>query len=189
MLCGLLASAISQAGASDAIRRCAPLTKDARIACLEEALRKADDAADAVPHAADVVPANPESRPAPQEARAQPEREAAIASAPDDTAGTRAGPVVDSLGAEQVADREPENDEDNRFQAAVVAFDFVRYQRLRVQLDNGQVWRQVDGDRVDVTRELDVDSKFDVELWKTGLGGYRMRIVTLDRTLRVQRLK
>jgi hypothetical protein len=181
---------MSQAGTGDAIRQCASLDdKDARIACLEDALRRADDAGDTMPQAADPVPGTPESQPAPQGTRTQPRQEAVTVSAPENAAGTGTSQSADSLGAEQVINRDRRDDEDDQLEATVVAFDFVRYQRLRVQLDNGQVWRQVDGDRVDVTRELHADSKFDVELWKTGLGGYRMRIVALDRTLRVQRLK
>jgi hypothetical protein len=71
----------------------------------------------------------------------------------------------------------------------VVAFDFVGRNKLRVRLVNGQVWRQIDADRGDFQAMLRNQEGFEVELWQTGLGGYRMRILPTSKTVRVQRLK
>ncbi|MGH9897187.1 MAG: hypothetical protein ACREA0_35370, partial [bacterium] len=98
--------------------------------------------------------------------------------------------AIDELGLEQVtAQTRRKGDAEAAVSATVVAFDFVGYRRLRVQLDNGQIWRQTDGDRPDVTTGLRGARTFDVELWRTRLGGYRMRIEPLNQTIRVNRLK
>ena len=97
---------------------------------------------------------------------------------------------MDDFGSEQVERRsEGRSGDDVPVSAKVVAFDVVGYQRLRVELDNGQVWRQTNGDRADVLRDLRGQQTFDVELRRTGLGGYRMHIEPIDRTIRVERLK
>jgi hypothetical protein len=188
LLCGLLACGVSQADVGGVIRQCSALTdKDARIACLEDALRRTDDSGDSAAAVAETSTAAREAKSAPREAPAEPAA-TVPPPAPESAVSPGHDGTADTLGAEQVRDYD-RRDADDRVMATVVAFDYVRYQRLRVQFDNGQVWRQVDGDRVDVSRELDADATFDVEVWKTGLGGYRMRIVELDRTLRVQRLR
>lgn len=71
----------------------------------------------------------------------------------------------------------------------MVDFRFVGYRRLMVQLENGQIWRQIDGDRTSVERGLRDAGSFEVEMWATGLGGYRMRILPLEKTIRVERLQ
>ena len=80
-------------------------------------------------------------------------------------------------------------DSDNPISAQVVSFDFVAFERLRVRLENGQVWRQTDADRPKLSRNLRKLESFDVEMWKTGLGGYRMKILPIGRTVRVKRLR
>lgn len=87
--------------------------------------------------------------------------------------------------ASRSGDREPSG----RIPATVVAFDFVRRDKLRVTLDNGQVWRQTDADRPSHYRSLRRFDTFEVEMWETGLGGYRMLIKPTNKMVRVQRLK
>jgi hypothetical protein len=95
------------------------------------------------------------------------------------------------MGSEQLPG--PENaatdQPDARVTVQVVAFDFVGRNKLRVRLVNGQVWRQIDADRGDFQAMLRNQEGFEVELWQTGLGGYRMRILPTSKTVRVQRLK
>ena len=99
-------------------------------------------------------------------------------------------PGIDELGAEQVARHsESRAKPEVPVRASVVSVDFVGYQRLVVELDNGQIWRQTNGDRANVARDLRNEETFQVELRRTGLGGYRMYLVPLDRTIRVERLK
>jgi len=92
------------------------------------------------------------------------------------------------LGAEQVAVRKGEKQEAPRVTVMVVSHAEVGYQKLRVQLDNGQVWQQTDGDRVRAITKLRNTPTFAVELWETRSGGYRMHIPELNMTLRVRRL-
>jgi hypothetical protein len=92
------------------------------------------------------------------------------------------------LGAEQVSVRKGEREELVRYPATVIEFDYVRRDKLRVVLDNGQIWRQTDGDRPNHYRSLRRYDGFDVELWQTRLGGYRMLIVPTNKIVRVQRL-
>lgn len=198
------------ANVDDTILECASLeSKDARIACLELALRRLDsvEVASAAEPGGQVEPAErvetespresvPAGPPAPV-AETLPPAEAArtaqatpAASSPEIGVSDEADPELAGLGSEQVEARNRSKSEDAAVvHATVVDFDFVGYRRLLVQLDNGQIWRQIDGDRTSVERELRNETSFDVELWGTGLGGYRMRIAELDRTLRVERLK
>jgi hypothetical protein len=112
------------------------------------------------------------------------------AARPSETRAAKEGDSAAQLGEEQVEARDRTKSEaPATLRATVIDFDFVGYQRLLVQLDNGQIWRQIDGDRTSVERDLRDETSFDVEMWGTALGGYRMRILALDRTIRVERLK
>lgn len=196
----VLAGSVCLASVDETISDCALLeSKDARIACLEHALRRLDDGGDVASTAEAVVSETPQEPapvdPAPVEEPPPPVEavkaaDAPPASAPEPGPADKADPPVAQLGSEQVeAHHRSKAEVATVLRATVVDFDFFGYRRLRVQLDNGQIWRQIDGDRTSVERELRNETSFDVELWGTGLGGYRMRIAELDRTLRVERLK
>ncbi|MCP5145636.1 MAG: hypothetical protein H6978_12585 [Gammaproteobacteria bacterium] len=58
---------------------------------------------------------------------------------------------------------------------------------LEIELDNGQVWRQISGDAARV--RLTSTEPQAVEMWSSWAGGYRMRLVDSERTLRVERLR
>lgn len=196
--------------AEEAIARCATQdAKDARIACLETELRRTADNDAGAPHQAPAMPVEPATRrseappvraenPAPQtlspHASAEGGDTERLANSLD--AGPPATPRearrsgIDELGAEQVARRSERGaNADVPVRASVVSVDFVGYRRLVVELDNGQIWRQTNGDRANVARELRNEQTFEVELRRTGLGGYRMHLVPLGRTIRVERLK
>ncbi len=193
----VLTGSVCLASVDETIADCASLeSKDARIACLEHALRQLDDGGDVASTAEPVEGGTPQEHvpvdPAPVEKPLPPVEavQAAEPPAPETGAADKADPPLAQLGSEQVKARNRSQAEDaTAVRATVVDFDFVGYRRLLVQLDNGQIWRQIDGDRTSVERELRNETSFDVELWGTGLGGYRMRIAELDRTLRVERLK
>lgn len=180
------------AAEDDAERRIAGCATSAtpaeRITCLERHVREL--AGSPAPAAADVVkPPAPVQAPAATHAPAPTVAagEAADAAAPAVSPGP--APAVE-LGAEQVEARRRGADEPaTRVAATAVNFRFIGYERLLVELDNGQVWRQIDGDRVSVERALRNVESFDVEMWATKLGGYRMRILPLNRTIRVERLR
>lgn len=188
----------------DIIAQCARHeVKDERIACLESELRRIADRTEipvaergALPrHPADEDPVKapeaatsqvvvPEevSPPAVPEATAPP---AAAARTDEGQAATRK-----ELGSEQVARRsEARPDVEGGVSATVVAFNVVGYRKLLLELDNGQIWRQTNGDRADVAWDLRDERTFDVELRRSGLGGYRMYLAPIDRTIRVERVK
>jgi hypothetical protein len=213
VLLAVLAAGTLSAGMNDAeqsIARCAAhAVEDARIACLEGELRRLADAGagaapGAAPDAGRQVP--PEARVASANGALEgadfAEPLASPGDAPDDSEfavqasqprperseARRSG--ADQLGAEQVARRsDTATDTEAPVGATVVAATVVGYRRLLVELDNGQVWRQTNGDRADVVRDLRNEQTFEVELRRTGLGGYRMYIAPLHRTIRVERLK
>ena len=95
---------------------------------------------------------------------------------------------LDRLGQEQLDNPDAEK-LDKRLSTHVVSFDFVAIERLRVRLENGQVWRQTDADRPKLSLSLRKLESFDVEMWKTGLGGYRMKILPTGKTVRIKRLR
>jgi hypothetical protein len=192
--------------ADKAIARCATQdAKDARIACLETELRRT--AGNDAPRTAPAMPVEPAARrsetppvraenSAPQTPHASAEGGDTERFAGPPDAGTSVTPHesrgsgIDELGAEQVARRSERGaNAEGPIRASVVSVDFVGYRRLVVELDNGQIWRQTNGDRANVARELRNEQTFEVELRKTGLGGYRMHLVPLGRTIRVERLK
>ena len=199
-----------------AIERCAGVADAAaRIRCLEDAIRGlSDPAAEAPTGAADAAASTKRSTnsdrapttgapaattPAAGEAGGETPRANAIApAAANDTAPAVAAPArsepaadaspLDRMGEEQV---ERENQaEDNagiRMSAEVVQFDFVGRNKLRVRFENGQIWRQIDADRGDFYPMLRGEERFEVELRQTGIGGYRMRFLPGNRTVRVRR--
>jgi len=203
ILLGLAACSGGQAAVDETIAGCAANeVKDERILCLERALREMAGG-DAMPAAsAD----DGEGTQPPGERTAQPPTiPHPLSTEAEERGHDQSGPVteklarqrdetdshVDSLGSEQVARRRGDDGggQEAPVSATVIAFDFVGYRRLLVELDNGQIWRQTNGDRANVTRELRNEQTFDVELRRTGLGGYRMYLGPLDRTIRVERLK
>jgi hypothetical protein len=199
-----------------AIDHCAAIgNPEQRIRCLEDAIRQLSGHASSAPDTTANVPAAgngtagvPESSsagPMPRSS-APPGMEAAAAGGAatealetlptqqrtePNPASAADLPRIDSMGSEQLPG--PENaatdQPDARVTVQVVAFDFVGRNKLRVRLVNGQVWRQIDADRGDFQAMLRNQEGFEVELWQTGLGGYRMRILPTSKTVRVQRLK
>lgn len=173
------------------IDRCAALSsEEARIACLEDLVKEM--AGTAAPAAEDrgigaPAAATPPPEHVPADVAAPPPKDAADpvgASEPTTSGETTAA----ELGAEQVAVRQPD-EEELKVQATVVSHREVGYRKLQVELDNGQVWQQTDGDRLRVIRRLRDADQFAVELWGTKSGGYRLRIPSKEITLRVRRIR
>ena len=69
----------------------------------------------------------------------------------------------------------------------VAEYSEVPYQRLQIELENGQIWRQVSGDqqhlRVDLVRNQTVD------IDESGIGAYQLRLNELQRTIPVERIR
>ena len=162
-----------------------------RIRCLEDAIRRlSEDTADTVQHVPTTTITTeavdgesrqviPPSVPVTIVAEAQ--------SATDHRETT---PQPESFGEEQIARAVArENHASERIHARVVEFEFVGRNKLRVRLENGQIWRQSNADRADLYRPLRNEDSFDVELWKTRRSGYRMYVPKARRTLLVSRIR
>ncbi len=149
-----------QAALRDARAQCMELSTDAeRLACLNAALDRMDRALETQP-----VPA------------AQPP----------------APPPVTDMGAEQVAARQSgraaqeSQQRDESLHAAIVAAREPVPGQMVLELDNGQVWRQIDGD----ARGLHFASgSTPVEITRSRLGGYRMTLLDQRQMLRVERIR
>ena len=180
------------------IERCRTAQTDAeRIACLEDALRgDAPEAATPPPApigASDDAP-DDDAEPAREGFRlprvpfigGRDEAPSPAASPPAVVASD--SPEADAFGAEQLARATGGGlPAPPRLTAAVVGSREVPYRRLQVELDNGQVWRQVESDEPWNSRRY--GDPVDVEIFESGFGGYRMRIVEQDKTLRVERVR
>lgn len=192
----------------DIIARCATIaTVGDRIVCLEDALRHAPQAAEALP-AVTEAPAPSPTKPvtaanatveitsgatvevataAPQVVESIGSEIAADKQRKESVASTATVPK--ELGAEQVAPGEDVGRNADRISARIVSFDVIGVGSLRFWLDNGQVWRQIGDDDQNIRRKIRKMEDIPVEMWKSRTGGYRMRIVSIDRTVRVKRLK
>ena len=107
----------------------------------------------------------------------------------------RAGGVAaadDSLfGAESLpATKRAKREEDKaaRLDAGVAEIRVGPLKNVTVVLDNGQMWRQPDGDRVLIRPPKD-QSQLTATVTKAAFGGYWMRINELDRQFRVKRIE
>jgi hypothetical protein len=96
------------------------------------------------------------------------------------------------IGAEQVIARNQTREEvldalEAANGLAVASYDVVPYERLLITLANGQVWRQIKGDTQII--RVDLDRNQTVDIAQSSLGGYKMRLNELRRTIRVERLQ
>ena len=105
-----------------------------------------------------------------------------------------AKPVVEpeGIGASQVLARTQTKEEklESLEKAAglvVASYDTVPYEKLMVTLENGQVWRQINGD----TQKIRVDLKRNqtVNIEESSLSGYKLRLNEMRRTIRVERVQ
>ncbi|MFQ5548004.1 MAG: hypothetical protein ACE5FV_06930 [Woeseia sp.] len=100
--------------------------------------------------------------------------------------------VESDIGVEQVEARTATREEliaglKTASGVRVVVYSEVPYRRLQVELENGQVWRQIKGDtqqiRVDLGRNQTVD------IAESSMGGYKLRLNEIRRTIRVERIR
>lgn len=70
---------------------------------------------------------------------------------------------------------------------AVASYDTVPYEKLLVTLENGQVWRQINGDTQIIRVDLKRNQTVDIE--ESSLSGYKLRLNEMRRTIRVQRVQ
>jgi hypothetical protein len=69
----------------------------------------------------------------------------------------------------------------------VASYHHVPYERLVVTFENGQVWRQIKGDTNRIRVNLDRNQTADIR--ESSLGGYKLRLNEIRRTIRVERIK
>jgi hypothetical protein len=153
------------------VEHCRQTSSDAdRIACLEAALL----AREPVPQAASQA-ASP--------AASQEALPAAPQAAPQAAAG---------IGAEQVIARSQTRAEKREALAgesglAVSQYEVIPYERLLITLENGQVWRQIKGDTQSVRVNLEKNQTVDIS--ESALGGYKLRLNEMRRSIRVERVQ
>ena len=158
---GASAPVLAQGAAID----CSQLSGAEEVECLRQALSQTQEALNRAERA---LQANEPPRPSPAEA-----------------AGA-------ALGAEQAARRAGTSSasaraEEQRVSTWIVASERVHPNQLQVHLENGQTWRQIQGDTQLV--ELIGRSPVSAEIWRSGFGGYRMRLPEIRRVLKVERIR
>lgn len=180
-----------------AIERCRlEASAEARIACLEAALAD-DESAEAV-DASDApavksverppVPAGPVKRELPPTPPETMEQVQVPLDSANETESPAEAPGDSGIGAAQVKTAEQRAAELERATGLKVArYDSVPFRRLEVHLENGQVWRQIQGDTQEVRASLRKNQTVDIE--ESGLGGYKLRLNEMQRTIRVRRIR
>lgn len=149
------------------IDHCKQTSSDSdRIACLEAAILGKD-------------------LPTPPTARAE-------SVAPVETVAPQPKTEPEGIGAGQVVTRAQSTEERlERLEKAeglvVASYGTVPYERLVVTFENGQVWRQIRGDTTRIRVNLDRNQTADIT--ESSLGGYKLRLNEIRRTLRVERIK
>jgi len=197
------ASAAAQSN-NEAVNACRQIADaEARITCLEAALM-ARDTAPAITAPEPAPSTSATSIPAATEQDAENDtgrgwiripvlprfgRRGAGEGAPQVASDT---PAAEGLGAEQVNARAQSRSTAPpaapvRVAANIVEHDIHGYAQLEVVLDNGQVWRQRQGDRQRV--RLHGDGPFPVEIFEARSGGYRMKLIEQYYTIVVERLR
>lgn len=173
---GLALSACSAAAQALPEDQCAQLEDpEAEIVCLRAALA-----------------ATRQARPAEAEPRAvEPARAGAPAAAATVAPSARAGAgAAAELGREQVAraaDAPRPASDSEALVERIADFRTDRTGALIMQLENGQIWRQVED--VDLPLRLDSGERPEVEITRSGFGGYRMHFPAMNRTVSVARIR
>ncbi|HEX2138532.1 MAG TPA: hypothetical protein VHG33_02350 [Woeseiaceae bacterium] len=161
-----------------AVESCREAGADAeRIACLEAALTGSSRQPE-TPAAEPSLPPSAGQETTPVEAPPE-------ISESKPAEGTEA---ADSIGARQVRARQRSAaDLESARGLRVARYDTVPFRRLQVELENGQVWRQIEGDTQRVRVDLERNRTVDIE--ESALGGYKLRLNEIARTIRVERIR
>ena len=175
---GLAMSASSVAAQTLPEDECARLEDpEAEIICLRAALAATRQAQPTV----EAVPA--------QSSSGRPAFEGALSATV--SSSERPAPVsTPELGREQVARPAgaplPESDQE-AFDDRISDFRADRNGALIMQLENGQIWRQVEN--IDLPLRLNEGEQTQVEITRSGFGGYRMHFPAMNRTISVSRIR
>lgn len=180
---GLLFAAGAVTAQETAVEHCREAGSDAeRIACLESALSRNATAPQAAPPERSAPETLPPETPAPEPS--------APAPSPTVTSPTTSGGGTDGvvgIGAAQVRARNSTGDLESAHALRVASYNTVPFRRLQVELENGQVWRQIEGDTQRIRVDLERNQTVDIE--ESGLGGYKLRLNEIARTIRVERIR
>jgi len=168
---GTLVASLAGAAAAQGsvVEHCRKAGSDAeRIACLEGALIEKGAPRAGSPE--DVVP--------PERERGEP--------LPSTDSGSQ------DIGARQVQLRnqtgaEIEANLESVHGLRVARYAEVPYRRLEIELENGQVWRQIAGDTQRLTVDLERNQTVDIN--ESRISGYKLRLNELGRTIRVERIR
>lgn len=180
---GLVLLGGSVAAQNSVIDRCKQTSSESdRIACLEAALLDKEPPS-----------ATQETAAMPVEAQAQidpPGMELDAGPADDTIASAESLPT--GIGAEQVIANNQTKAEHKevrqKAQGMVIAkYEWVPYERMVVTFENGQVWRQIKGDRTRIRTSLERNQTADIT--ESGFGGYMLRLNEIRRTIRVERIR
>lgn len=171
-------SGAAMAQDSNLIEQCREQTDSdaARIACLEKALMQATGNA-------------PQASNAPAAPEAAPPLAAATPSSPEmRTATTSEQPT--GIGAEQVNARkkslEKQREESKaRLEARVASLEYDLYNKMIITLDNGQVWKQTDATRINLSK----NKSHTVNIKRGAVSGYRLTFNDSKRKIHVKRVK
>ena len=112
--------------------------------------------------------------------------------AQDDQEIETAEPPMASFGAEdlpQLRNERQASPQDALLEAAVASVEWTRTGRYVIELDNGQVWRQLSSDSRRLTLSEKNPEGTPVTIKKTALGGHRLSTVGSKRSIRVERIK
>lgn len=190
--CGVIQTAAAQ---DDVIANCAAqTTAEARIECLEAALRGQELAAPTppVPAASGTAPPDTSDTASVGTNDTAAMAKEAPAVQPDQPSPVAAVDAPAGLGAEQVAARTPARKDRAAAEVERSIFEISSHKviypnRLQITLNNGQVWQQIRGDDQRIRLRSDRDTT--AEIWKSRLGGYKLRFPESRRTVRVRRLR
>lgn len=188
--CAWALAAATATAQQAAIEACRSESTDAeRIACLEAALAAAGDPADDRGDAGQKVERDRDARagdPAPTEAAGSASGEAPSSPVEAEDEAVSDGDTV--IGERQVRARNrTDADLESASGLRVAEYARVPYRRLQITLENGQVWRQIQGDTQRIRADLERNQTVDIN--ETTLGGYQLRLNEMKRTIRVERIR
>jgi hypothetical protein len=197
----IAAPALAQSSVIDVCREETVL--EARIACLEDAVRAFENLPAPATNIATATPETSERRGwfgrllgrGDQADHVAPVVAASTSAATAGTAAQNAeGPTVSGIGAEQVlarlnVTRELRDEERVHVPGVIASFKTVPYERAEITLANGQVWLQIRGDTQRIVSRMRSSRDYTVEIWESALGGYRLRINEMQRIIKVERLE
>ncbi len=92
------------------------------------------------------------------------------------------------FGADNLLERS-RRDEKNEMRAVAETFGRTDRGKHIVRLENGQVWRQLQGDTNDLYAPGGLQSGLEVIIKKRSLGSYSLRLASAKRSIRVERVR